>query len=108
VLVAAAARAPDWILVPVLVGAGAIGLSWNGLAFVAAAEIAGAGASGAAIGLQQTLLGVAGIVAPIAFAALVSAASWRLGFLVAGIFPLLGWVVMHPLATRGRLEPRTG
>ena len=59
-------------------------------------------------GSSRRFSGSRGIVAPIAFAALVSAASWRLGFLVAGLFPLLGWVVIRPLATSGRLEPRTG
>jgi sugar phosphate permease len=99
--VAAFAHAPDWALVPVLVVAGGIGLSWNGLSFVAAAEIAGAGASGAAIGLQQTLLGIAGILAPIGFASLVAAESWRIAFLVAALFPLAGWAVIRPLA-KGR------
>ena len=59
VLVGAFARAPAWVLVPVLIVAGGIGLSWNGLSFVAAAEMAGAAASGAALGFQQTILGIA-------------------------------------------------
>ena len=100
VAVALVADSPSWVLVPVLVLAGAIGLSWNGLSFVAAAEVAGAGASGAALGFQQTILGIAGIAAPIGIAALVSAASWQTAFLVAGVFPLLGWVLMYPLAGR--------
>jgi MFS family permease len=100
--VAAFAGAPDWALVPVLVVAGGIGLSWNGLSFVAAAEIAGAQASGAAIGLQQTMLGVAGIVAPIGFASIVAAQSWRSAFLVAALFPLAGWAVIRPLAAGSR------
>ncbi len=83
---------------PVLIIAGGIGLSWNGLSFVAAAEMAGTRASGAALGFQQTMLGIAGIAAPIGFAALVSATSWRTAFLVAGVFPLLGWAVFGPLA----------
>jgi sugar phosphate permease len=104
--VAALVRAPEWALIPILIVAGGIGLSWNGLSFVAAAEIAGARASGAAIGLQQTILGVGGIAAPIAIAALVAAASWRLAFLVAGLFPLLGWAAIRPLARRSTLQPR--
>jgi sugar phosphate permease len=104
--VAAVARAPDWALVPILIVAGGIGLSWNGLSFVAVAEIAGARASGAAIGLQQTFLGVGGIAVPIAIAALVSATSWRIAFIVAGLFPLLGWAAIRPLAQRGSLQPR--
>ncbi len=95
------AQAPSLALVPVLIVAGGIGLSWNGLSFVAAAEMAGTRASGAALGFQQTMLGVAGIVTPIGFAALVSGTSWRTAFLVAGVFPLLGWGVFRPLA-RGR------
>lgn len=91
------ATAPDWALVPALVVASALGLSWNGLAFTAAAELAGAGAAGAAIGLQQTVLGIAGIVAPIGFAAVVSGSSWRTAFLAASACPLLGWAVLRPL-----------
>ena len=80
-------------------------MSWNGLSFVAAAEIAGPQATGAAIGLQQTFLGVAGILAPIEIAAVVSATSWRTAFLVAALFPLLGWALIRPLAARGRARP---
>jgi sugar phosphate permease len=98
VLVGAFAHAPSWALVPVLIVAGGIGLSWNGLSFVAAAEMAGAGASGAALGFQQTIIGIATIAAPIGFAALVSATSWRIAFVVASVFPLLGWLVFRPLA----------
>jgi sugar phosphate permease len=101
-LVALLAGLPNWALVPMLALAGGIGLSWNGLSFVAAAEIAGARASGAAIGLQQTLLGVAGIVAPIGFATLVAEGSWRIAFAVAALFPLAGWAVIRPLAATSR------
>ena len=100
VLVAVLTGAPGWILVPAFVAAGGLGLSWNGLAFTAVAEIAGSGAAGAAIGLQQTVLGVCGTVTPIGFAAVVSAGSWRIAFLVAAVFPLLSWVILRPLAER--------
>ena len=106
VIVAAATHAPSWMLVPVLVVAGGIGLSWNGLSFVAAAEIAGARASGAALGLQQTFLGVGAIITPIVFAALVAASTWRIAFLAAGLFPVLGWATIRPLAGRRTFQPR--
>lgn len=102
VVVGVFARAPTWALVPVLIVAGGIGLSWNGLSFVAAAEMAGTRASGAALGFQQTMLGLAGIAAPIGFAALVSATSWRVAFVVSGVFPVLGWAVFRPLARGSR------
>ena len=104
-VVAATAREPLVVLVPVIIVAGGIGMSWNGLSFVAAAEIAGPQATGAAIGLQQTFLGIAGILAPIEIAAVVSATSWRTAFLVAALFPLLGWALIRPLAARGRARP---
>jgi MFS family permease len=90
-------RSPAWLLAPALVVAGGFGLSWNGLSFTAAAETAGTAASGAALGLQQTVLGVGGAIVPIGFAALVAASSWRTAFLAAAVFPLAGWAVLGKL-----------
>src|SRR5262249_36785590 len=101
-LVAALTKASAWILVPTLVLAGGIGLSWNSLSFTAAAEIAGVAASGAAIGLQQTVLGIGGIVVPIGFAAIVAASSWPAAFASAAAFPLVGWAILRPLEKLGR------
>ena len=92
--------APVWLIVPVLVAAGTLGLAWNGLSFTAAAEAAGRLRSGAAIGLQQTFLSAGGIVTPIAFAAIVHAASWRLAFAFAAASPLVGYALLSPLAER--------
>lgn len=99
---AAAVDAPLPVLVPAMVAAGVLGLSWNGLAFTAAAETAGAARSGAALGFQQTVLGVAFAVVPIAFAALVNASSWRLGFALAALGPLAGSAALSRLR-----EPQT-
>jgi nitrate/nitrite transporter NarK len=88
---------PLVVLVPALVVAGVLGMSWNGLSFTAAAEAAGPRRSGAAIGFQQTVLGVGGIVIPIAFAAVVSGGSWRLAFTAAGCCALVGAVLLRPL-----------
>jgi sugar phosphate permease len=84
-------------LVPALVAAGTLGLSWNGLSFTAAAELAGRARSGAAIGLQQTALGVSYTLAAIGFAAVVDATSWRLGFALAAVCPLAGAGVLGRL-----------
>ena len=89
-----------WILVPVLVVAATFGLSWNGLSFTATAETAGRARSGAAIGLQQTFLAIGGLVAPIAFAAIVHHGSWRLAFGLAAVSPLVGYALLSPLAER--------
>jgi sugar phosphate permease len=85
------------VLVPILVIAGVLGMSWNGLSFTAAAEAAGPRRSGAAIGFQQTVLGVGGIVIPIAFAAVVAGASWRVAFAASAACALAGSVLLSPL-----------
>ncbi|HEY8028244.1 MAG TPA: MFS transporter [Gaiellaceae bacterium] len=81
--------APLAVLVPAFAVAGVVSMAWNGLAFAAAAEAAGAARTGAALGFQQTLLGVVVAGAPPAFAA-VAASSWRLAFALAALGPLLG------------------
>ncbi len=96
-LVALVLSAPGGVLVPLLVLAGAVGMAWNGLAFTAAAELAGPRRSGAAIGFQQTVLSLLGIFAPLGFALVVSAGSWRLAYGLAALFPLAGAAVLRPL-----------
>ena len=88
------------LVITVLVLAGAISMAWNGLSLTAAAELAGRARSGAAIGFQQTTLSVAGVGVPIAFAALVEATSWRAGFALSSVGPLIGWWML------GRLQER--
>lgn len=96
-LAAAVLEAPATVLVPAFILAGGLAMSWNGLSFTAAAELAGRGRSGAAIGMQQTALSAAGAVVPPAFAALVAATSWRVGFALAAVFPLVGAQLLRPL-----------
>ncbi|MFL5944057.1 MAG: MFS transporter [Gaiellaceae bacterium] len=93
-------NASPWVVVPLLVVAATFGLSWNGLSFTATAETAGRARSGAAIGLQQTFLAAGGLIAPIAFAAVVHHASWRVAFALAAASPLVGYALLSPLAER--------
>ena len=83
------------MLVPALVVAGTISLSWNGVAFTAAAEMVGTARSGAALGFQQSVLNVIVSVATPAFAILVEATSWRTAFLAAAFFPVLGVLALR-------------
>jgi sugar phosphate permease len=94
---AALAGGPVALLVPALVLACGLSMAWNGLSFTAAAELAGAFRSGAAIGVQQTVLALSGVAAPVVFAACVAQASWPLAFAVAAAFPLAGWALLGPL-----------
>jgi MFS family permease len=88
---------PQWLLVTALALAGALSMAWNGLSFAAAAELAGAGRSGAAIGFQQTVLSAIGIASPPLFAATAAGISWAAAFLIAAAFPLAGWLALRPL-----------
>jgi sugar phosphate permease len=94
---AAVLSAPLVVLVPAFVLAGGLSMAWNGLSFTAAAEIAGRTRSGAALGMQQSALAAAGALVPPAFAAVVAASSWRLGFAAAAAFPLAGVALLRPL-----------
>jgi sugar phosphate permease len=98
VVTAALTEAPLAILLPALVAAGALSLSWNALSFTAAAELAGRARSGAALGFQQTALSVASTAAPPLFAGVVAASSWGVGFGLAALFPLAGLAVLRRLA----------
>jgi sugar phosphate permease len=80
--------------------AGALSLSWNALSFTATAELAGAARAGAALGLQQTALATASVVAPIAFGLLVEHAGWTAAFAMTVVATLAGAGVLWPLARR--------
>ena len=97
IVTALLAGGPVALLVPVLVVACGLTMAWNGLSFTAAAELAGAVRSGAAIGVQQTVLSLSGVAAPVLFAASVAQTSWALAFLLAAAFPLVGWIALGPL-----------
>jgi sugar phosphate permease len=99
---------PLWLLVPLLIVAGGLSISWNALSFTATAELAGSIRAGAALGLQQTSLALFAAVTPVAFAALVSATSWRVGFAACAVAPLVGTLILVPLREElraARTEP---
>jgi sugar phosphate permease len=99
--VAAATGAPLVLLVPLFVGAGVLSMSWNGLAYAAAAEAAGTRRTGAALGFQQTLLGLVVAGAPWVIAS-IATHSWRAAFVVAAAAPALGVFVLSRLSERAR------
>lgn len=96
-LAAALLGAPDAVAVPALITAGVLTMAGNGVSFAAAAEMAGEGRVGTALGLQNTILFVAVAIAPPVFGALVGLTSWPLAFGLAGATPLAGWWVLRPL-----------
>ena len=97
--------APLVLLVPAFVVAGSLTMAWNGVAFAAVAELAGRARSGAALGVQQTVLSLGGVATPLAFAAVVSATSWSLAYGLAALFPLAGWLVLRSFRETVMAEP---
>jgi sugar phosphate permease len=92
--IALLARGPLPLLVVLFLATGMLSMSWNGLSFAAAAETAGAGRTGAALGFQQTVLGLVVAVFPPLFA-VVADSSWRLAFVLAAAGPLLGTALLR-------------
>ena len=93
---AALTDAPLPLVVTAFVVAGVLSMSWNGLSYASAAEMAGSARTGAALGFQQTLLGVIVAGAP-PVVAVVAGHSWRLAFLLAAAGPAAGVLVLRRL-----------
>jgi MFS family permease len=104
-VVAAATDAPLAVLVPAFVVAGVLSMSWNALGYAAAAETVGAGKTGAALGFQQTVLGVIIVIVTPAFAAIADS-SWRLAFALAAVGPLIGALLLR-FSRRSARSPGT-
>ncbi|HLX32554.1 MAG TPA: MFS transporter [Gaiellaceae bacterium] len=103
---AAATDAPLVLLIPLFVVAGVLSMSWNGLAYAAAAEAAGRARTGAALGFQQTMLGIFVAAVPPAVAA-IATHSWRAAFFFAAAGPLLGVLVLRRLQESATRRART-
>jgi len=96
-LTAALATAPAALLYPALLVAAVSTMSWNGLAFTAAAEISGRRRAGTAMSLQNTILSIGGALAPMLFGAAVEATSWTVAFALLALAPLAAAAVLRPL-----------
>jgi sugar phosphate permease len=91
--------APLPLLIAALLIAGVLGLAWNGLAFTAAAEMAGHARAGMAIGLQGTIIRVVSAGAGVVFGlAVEQSGSWSVAFLLLAILPLASFGLLTPLA----------
>jgi MFS family permease len=88
--------APIGLVFAAFVVAAGVSMGWNTVSFAAAAELGGP-RSGAALGLQQAVVGLTAALTPIPFALLVDATSWQVAWAVAALFPLLGWLVLRGL-----------
>jgi MFS family permease len=96
-LAAVLVHAPLGILLPVVVAAAALSLGWNPLSFTATAELARVDRAGSALGLQQTAVSLGTFVSPVAFALLVAATGWAVGFAAAAMGTLAGVIALWQL-----------
>jgi sugar phosphate permease len=94
---AALATGPSVVLYPLLILAAVATMTWNGLAFTAAAEISGRARAGTAMSLQNTIISVGGALTPPAFGLLVEATSWTASFALLAVAPLAAFLVLAPL-----------
>jgi sugar phosphate permease len=109
-LTAAITLAAATILLPVpgpagpllLIAAAVVAMAGNGISFAAASEMVGARRVGTALGLQNTVLFCAVVIAPPTFGLLVGAIGWEWAFAAAACCPVIGWATLGPL--RGRLR----
>ena len=77
-----------WLAIVALAVGGIVTVADNGLAFTAVAEIAGSAWSGRALGIQNTGQNIVSSLTPIALGAVVGAAGYAIGFVVAAAAPL--------------------
>ncbi len=96
-VLAALTTAPVALSVPVALAAGVATMTWNGLAFTAAAEISGKARAGTAMSMQNTIVAIGGAVSPAAFGAFVEFAGWAPAYLALAAGPLAAWLVLAPL-----------
>lgn len=107
--VAVLAGAPGVLLYPVLAAACVSTMTWNGLAFTAAAELSGRLRAGTAMSLQNTVVAIGSAIAPALFGAVVASTSWAIGFALCALAPAAAYRVLAPLQTdeaaRARVTP---
>lgn len=88
---------PGWFAAPVTVAAAVATMTWNGLSFTAAGEIAGKARAGTAMSLQNTIVAVGSAIGAPVFGASVDLVGWPLAYALLAIGPLAAWVVLRPL-----------
>ena len=91
------AGSPGWFAAPIAVAAAVATMTWNGLSFTAAGEIAGKAKAGTAMSLQNTVVAVGSAIGAPAFGASVDLVGWPLAYAVLAIGPLAAWYVLAPL-----------
>ncbi len=91
------AGSPAWFAAPVVIAAAVATMTWNGLSFTAAGEIAGKAKAGTAMSLQNTVVAVGSAIGAPVFGLSVDLVDWPLAYALLAIGPLAAWQVLAPL-----------
>lgn len=90
-------HSPAWFAAPIGVAAAVATMTWNGLSFTAAGEIAGKARAGTAMSLQNTVVAVGAAIGAPLFGWIVDVAGWPAAYVALAAGPLLAWRVLAPL-----------
>ncbi|MFC0627303.1 MFS transporter [Kribbella deserti] len=88
------AGAPTPVVLVVIVLAATLAISWNGMANLVAAELAGPEQTGAAIGLENTAAFLAAAATPPVLAVIIEHSSWTVGHLIPGVASLIACALL--------------
>lgn len=103
VLLAVLEEAGAPAVVPLVLVAGIVAISWNGLVFTAVGELAGPGKAGAALGLQNTAVAAGAALTPPLLGRTVELSNWAVAYGAAALAGLAAYLLLAPLAAS---EPR--
>lgn len=89
--------APGWFAAPIAGAAAVATMTWNGLSFTAAGEIAGKARAGTAMSFQNTIVAVGSAIGAPLFGVGVDLIGWPATFGLLALAPLAAWRVLGPL-----------
>jgi len=93
-------RAPLPVVIVAVVLAATLAISWNGLANLVAAELAGPARTGAALGLENTAAFLAAAITPPILAMVIQHTAWSVGHAIPGAAAVVACVLLVGLRRR--------
>lgn len=100
------AASPVWFAAPFVIASAVATMTWNGLSFTAAGEIAGRAKAGTAMSLQNTVVATGSAIGAPLFGVAVTLVGWPLAFVLLALAPLAAWRVLAPLEAEERQRVR--
>jgi MFS family permease len=98
--IAAFESAPSWIVAALMVVSGTLSFGWHGVHYAEIATMAGAERSGAALGLENTMVFGGAFITPLIIPWLLNLSSWSTVMVVTGAVPAFLSMVIMPREPR--------